>query len=337
MIKLPRLLKWTASVVIIFFLLLTIFRFCFYGYYKPNNYAFPADAFLMGLRLDLRVAGILGLLILLLCAIPFLNPFRNAKAKKFWNIFLSVIFLTVLFFYIVDFFHYDYLHQRLNASVLNYLHDAGISLNMVWQTYPVIRSFLLIILLVAAVGFLFSRLLHFFLYQPAHNGRRAKLLTVPFVVLLGIGIWGTLSQFPVRWSDVFTLKDPFKAQLALNPLQSFFSTLSFRSSTYDEKKAKESYALMADYLGLNHRDSSVLNYERTVFPEGPLDSTLKPNVVLVICESFSAYKSSMWGNPLNPTPFFDSLSRQGVFLIIVSRHLTEQPVAFGPPLPAFLM
>jgi phosphoglycerol transferase MdoB-like AlkP superfamily enzyme len=36
-------------------------------------------------------------------------------------------------------------------------------------------------------------------------------------------------------------------------------------------------------------------------------------VVVVLCESFSYYKSSMCGNPLNPTPYFDSLSRQGIF------------------------
>jgi phosphoglycerol transferase MdoB-like AlkP superfamily enzyme len=40
---------------------------------------------------------------------------------------------------------------------------------------------------------------------------------------------------------------------------------------------------------------------------------IAPNVIIVLCESFSAYKSSMWGNPLNTTPFFDSLSRKGIF------------------------
>ena len=311
--KLPRLLKWTASVLILFFLLLTIFRLCFYFYYKPAHYGFPAEAFLMGLRLDLRIVGILGLVMLIVCAFPFFNPFRNPKAKKGWTVFLSLLFFIVVFFYITDFFHYDYLHQRLNASVLNYLHDAGISMDMVWQTYPVVRGFLLIILLVVVAGYLFSWLLRIFLKQPAHNSKRSKLLTVPFVVLLGMGVWGTLGQFPLRWSDVFTLRGAFSAQLALNPLQSFFSTLSFRSSTYDEQKVKESYALMAGYLGVKHADSSALNYERMEFPRGPLDTMTKPNVVLVICESFSAYKSSMWGNPLNPTPFFDSLSRQGIF------------------------
>ncbi|HEY0433037.1 MAG TPA: LTA synthase family protein, partial [Chitinophagaceae bacterium] len=38
-----------------------------------------------------------------------------------------------------------------------------------------------------------------------------------------------------------------------------------------------------------------------------------PNIVLVMCESFSMYKSSMSGNPLNTTPFFDELSQNGVF------------------------
>jgi phosphoglycerol transferase MdoB-like AlkP superfamily enzyme len=311
--KPPRLIRWISSVVVIFLLLLGFFRLFFYFWYRPAHYSFPADAFFMGLRLDLRVVGILGLLMLLLCAVPFINPFKNYGAKKFWNIILPLILLVVLFFYIVDFFHYDYLHQRLNASALNYLHDAGISLNMVWQTYPVIKSLLLIIVLVAVVAFLFSLLLRRFQRQPAMVSKRQKLWTIPFVVLLGIGVWGTLSQFALRWSDVFSLKEAFKAQLALNPLQSFASTLSFRNSTYDAQKAKENYALMANYLGVKVYDTTHLNYERDITPHGLIDSSQQPNVIVVICESFSAYKSSMWGNPLNATPFFDSLSGAGIF------------------------
>jgi phosphoglycerol transferase MdoB-like AlkP superfamily enzyme len=41
--------------------------------------------------------------------------------------------------------------------------------------------------------------------------------------------------------------------------------------------------------------------------------TTPPNIVMVICESFSAYKSSMWGNPLNTTPYFNELCKQGIF------------------------
>jgi phosphoglycerol transferase MdoB-like AlkP superfamily enzyme len=70
---------------------------------------------------------------------------------------------------------------------------------------------------------------------------------------------------------------------------------------------------MANYLGVAQLDSNSLNYARAVYPSGPLPAGQKPNIILVICESFSAYKSSMWGNPLNPTPYFDSLCKQGIF------------------------
>jgi phosphoglycerol transferase MdoB-like AlkP superfamily enzyme len=54
------------------------------------------------------------------------------------------------------------------------------------------------------------------------------------------------------------------------------------------------------------------SYRRVVAPgSNALES--RPNIVLVMCESFSMYKSSMSGNPLNTTPFFDSLSQKGIF------------------------
>ncbi|MEI9958201.1 MAG: sulfatase-like hydrolase/transferase [Ferruginibacter sp.] len=124
----------------------------------------------------------------------------------------------------------------------------------------------------------------------------------------------------MRWSDAFTLTDDFKSNLALNPFQSFFSTLSFRNSSYDIKKLRADYALMAAYLGVQNPDSTQLNFERkfnaadsTHSSASSLPTSSLPNVVLVICESFSAYKSSMYGNPLNTTPYFNELCKNGVF------------------------
>ena len=62
---------------------------------------------------------------------------------------------------------------------------------------------------------------------------------------------------------------------------------------------------------MQNPDSLTLNYTREYrFADTPVR---KPNVVVVICESFSAYMSSMYGNPLNTTPYFNSLCQQGVF------------------------
>jgi len=67
---------------------------------------------------------------------------------------------------------------------------------------------------------------------------------------------------------------------------------------------------MAEWMQLP--DKTNFSYRRVVAPRsGSMEN--RPNIVLVQCESFSMYKSSMSGNPLNTTPFFDSLCRNGIF------------------------
>jgi glucan phosphoethanolaminetransferase (alkaline phosphatase superfamily) len=68
---------------------------------------------------------------------------------------------------------------------------------------------------------------------------------------------------------------------------------------------------MAAYLGISNPDSTQLSYLRDYTNHNPLKTN--PNIVLVICESFSAYKSSMYGNPLNTTPYFNEMCKNGVF------------------------
>jgi hypothetical protein len=149
---------------------------------------------------------------------------------------------------------------------------------------------------------------------PGRVGRVAW--TGAAMTACAIGIFGRIGQYPLRWSDAFNLRNDASANLALNPFQSFFSSLSFRASGFDVERVREHYPRMSEYLGLKSPDAASLRFARherggpsRVGPAG----APPPNVVLVICESFSAYKSSMWGNPLDTTPFFAELSRQGVF------------------------
>ena len=86
--RVPKLLRWIFSVVLVLLLAMTIGRFIFYAAYNPPGKPFSGSAFIMGLRFDARIACITGLVMLLLCAFPFINPFKNNKARGFWNIFL---------------------------------------------------------------------------------------------------------------------------------------------------------------------------------------------------------------------------------------------------------
>ncbi len=295
-----------------FLLFMMLYRLIFFIHYKPEGRSFSGSAFFLGLRYDLRVVGIVGISIFILTTIPFLNPFRNDGARKTWLFILSLAFLICLVFYVADFYHYDYLRVRLNASVLNFAEDAGISATMMKQSYPVLTVTVIVIVLLALWFLLMKKILKNSLKLPVSPTRKYRVVNhIAFVLMMGFFVFGRVAQFPLRWSDAYRFGDEFKAAIALNPFQSFMSTLKFRNSGFDMEKVRHYYPTMADYLGVTAADTLTLSYKRKI---GFADTlTKKPNVILVICESYSMYKSSMVGNRINASPYFDSISRHGLF------------------------
>ena len=186
---------------------------------------------------------------------------------------------------------------------------------MAWQTYPIIRI-ALGMLLAFWVLFRVLRRLYKKTARTPYTGTAPARIGWGLLVFLfcALGIFGRVGQYPLRWSDAFDLGSDFQANLALNPFQSFFSSLSFRSSSFNLAKVKNGYPLVARYLGVSSPDSTTLSYERIVKANRGKGDTVLPqhSVIMVICESFSAYKSSMWGNPLNTTPYFNEMCRQGI-------------------------
>jgi phosphoglycerol transferase MdoB-like AlkP superfamily enzyme len=311
--RLPRLLRFTFSVILTLLLLMTLYRFFFFFHYRPANRPFTGSAFLLGLRYDARIVSILGLLMLIFGGFRFLSPFSSNTSRNVWLVILSIVFVVILIFYGGDFYHYDYLKQRLNASVLNFAQDAGISARMMWQTYPLVKILIAFTILVFFFNYVLRKRLDILTADgtPVRNKRRNSLIYTITVLILALAIFGKVDQYPLRWSDAFAFGDDFKASTALNPFQSFFSSLTFRKSGFDLAKVKASYPRIASYLGVPPASAQPLNYKRVVsFPDTFVD---KPNIVVVICESFSAYKSSMFGNKLDPTPYFNQLCNKGVF------------------------
>jgi phosphoglycerol transferase MdoB-like AlkP superfamily enzyme len=268
-------------------------------------------SFLLGIRYDLRWIAIILLPIVVVSLIPTLSPFYSAKNKKWWTWYLAIVTFIVFFFFAADFGNFSYNKTRLNASALNFFEDAGISLAMLWQSYPI---FWMVMGLLVAV--LFFR----WMYHRTHwtviartDGRgipyRRKWFYVS-VALLVILVYGSASTSSLKWKKAFELNDNFKSYLSLNPLQNFFTTLRFRRPQFNESKARENFSVMSEWMSLPDKDR--FSYRREIFPEArALES--KPNVVLVMCESFSMYKSSMSGNPLNTTPYFSAMADSGIF------------------------
>ncbi len=308
---LPKAFRFIIITAISFLVCMMLYRFFFFFHYRPQGKPFSGSAMLMGLRYDLRIVAVISLASFIIFAFPFADPFKKRSAMKVMTAILAVVFIIFLIFYGSDFYYYDYLRQRLSATVINFLQDAGTSAKMMWQTYPLVRLFLFIIIATWLFICLIKKLFRRVNERATIIGKNKKiLLNTVFVLLCAFAIFGKAGQYPLRWSDAFSLSDDFKAHTALNPFQSFFSSMKFRKSGYDIKKVKEGYTLMADYLGVKNPNPEQLFLDRKYCSA---DTTITPNVVLVICESFSAYKSSMFGNKLNPTPYFNNMCNNGIF------------------------
>jgi phosphoglycerol transferase MdoB-like AlkP superfamily enzyme len=311
--KIPKTLLWVANLLFIFILIFTLFRLTTYFAFKPHGFSFEnlIPSFLMGIRYDLRWISIILLPIVVISMMPKFSPFYSSRNKKWWTWYLAIITFIVFFFFAADFGSFSYNRTRLDAGALNFAEDFGISVKMLFQTYPMVWMIL---------GLIIAVLLFRWMYKHSHWRviNRTDGLRIPYkrkfffiaALLLGFFVYGRFSWPPLTWKSCFVFHDNFKSYLALNPLQNFFTTLRFRRPEFNEQKARENFPLMAEWMQLPDKD--VFSYRREIAPRSnALES--RPNIVLVQCESFSMYKSTMSENPLNTTPYFNSLCEKGIF------------------------
>ena len=320
---LPKTIRWTFYSGFVFLIIMSLLRFVFVNYFSApasadNNLT---SSYILGFRYDLRYVTIVMMVTLLFSYIKPLNPFDKKLGKQIAIITWMLFSTLLLFFYTSDFIHYAYVHQRLNASILSYIDNPLISMQMMWQSYPII-TIIIIFLVVEWVLYKFISFTYQLSDKYERTGSQFKniiIQTIFFIILLYAAIGNIIykgGQYPLRWSNAYSLGSDYKANVALNPMQSFFSTLNFRSSKIDTDLIKKNYSVIADYLTIpsNEQDAQNLQFARIHNPvNNNLEASTIKNVVLVICESFSAYKSSMMGNPLNTTPYFNDMKKQGVY------------------------
>jgi phosphoglycerol transferase MdoB-like AlkP superfamily enzyme len=314
--KVPKTIQWIIKLFIIYLFIFTSFRIATLVFFKPAGIGFGSiiSSFFLGLKYDLRWIAIFLLPIACISLFPRFSPFYSDKAKKSWTIYLAIITLLVLFFFGVDFGHFAYVSTRLNANALNYTQDAKITAAVLWQSYPIIWILSGVVGALLMIAWIFKRL-HVTVEEQninIHKFSFRKRWHIITILVLGWFVYGFLTLTPLQWSSAFKLKSNFNSYLALNPFQNFISTLRFRKPAVEEDKARLYYSVIKKFLQLENTNHTNRNYQRIIYP-GSNHIESRPNIVMVICENFSMYKSSMSGNSLNSTPYFNELRKQGIF------------------------
>ena len=317
--KLPRLHLYAGQLILLMLIVQSLLRLGFlFNFDNPSNPAPLSDvgwAFYLGLKYDLQFSLILCLPLLLLGWYETIHPVYSRAGRILWTGYALLTITVVLLIQASNFGYYAYLHQGIDATALRFLETPLISATMVWQTYPVITGGLLMLALVYA----YYRILLLFNARIDNSIRlnigwksRTGIVIITFFVVL-FGLFGKISWYPLRWSDAFfSNTHTFTAYLASNPAMYFYNTLKNTEETFDLEAARHYYPLAADYLGVDQPDPESLNYRRSVLFENDTGRQ-PPNIIIVMLESFASYKTGLSGNPLDPTPNFDEIARQGLF------------------------
>ncbi|MHB8836629.1 MAG: LTA synthase family protein [Candidatus Methylomirabilia bacterium] len=308
-------------------LLFSLLRGAFALANAPPGGALPAPvlakAFLLGAKFDARLAVLVALPLLVLGGVRALSPFEQLTARRGWAWYLALSHLLLFFIYAVDFGYYAYAASRVNVSILQFLYNPDTSAGMIWASYPVVRHALVLACAAWVVLRLARLLLERARHWPAATASRRRRIAASIVVALAAagGIYGKFSWYPLRWSDAYFSTSTFAADLAHNPVLFFAETLRKKPAAYDLAQVRAAYPIVAKYLGLADPDPAHLVYTRRAAPLGappvappaglPGTPPRRPNVVIVLLESFAAYKTGSFGNPLDPTPRFDALAREG--------------------------
>ncbi len=313
--KVSKTIQWIIRLFIIYGCIFTAFRIVIVILFKPGTIGVTEliPSFLLGIKYDLRWIAIVLSPIIVLSIFKKFSPFHSVINKKVWTIYLAIITLVIMFFYGADIGNFSYNHTRIGASALNFKDDPYEMFRMVWETYPIVWILIGLGIAVFITANLFkyshgkidaNNYWHKFEYK-----RRWYALAL---LVMCWFVYGFPGIKPLGRSDAYKLNDNFKSYLALNPFQNFITSLKQRKPDFNTSGAAKYYPAIAQYLQLDSPTQYNFNYDRTILPNSRSTES-KPNIVLVLCESFSMYKSSMSGNKLNSTPYFNEISANGIF------------------------
>lgn len=313
-----RRLKYLFSAIAIYWILFIILRISFYFVYRgvsgDTEFSELVKAFLMGIRFDLRLAIMISLPLILLSIIPYFNLTTSNIIRKTASIYVLIISIIMILFYVADFGHYGYLDSRLDITAVSFIENPIISLQMIWESYPVIWGLIIIILLVYGLHFCYNKIAQRTINKLKTNISiwQKSIGIILGTVILIISSWGTLSQYALYWSDAQFSRNQFVTSMGLNPVLYFFDTIKFQEQDYNIEKVRSHYGTMTEFLNITDSDITSLNFTRTISSTITNEKNL-PNVVILFLESVGANRLSIMGNPLNSTPNLDQLIKKSLF------------------------
>lgn len=261
---------------------------------------------LHGLLLDCTISGYLTVIPLLCVLVSIWLP--GTVYKKILKGYFLIIAILVAAIYAVDVALYGYWGFRLDATLFFYLQSPKDAMASV----P-LKTFALQLVMFAAyawvIYWLFKRLI--IPLFPSAPVRRRLGGTIAILLVGGvlfIPIRGGVTTSTANVGMVYFSKNQFLNHAAINPTFSLIASMSKQQdfaaqfNFFPEEERLERYATLTQY-----NDSLTNNAEKI-----ELLTTDRPNILIILLESFTANAIEAVGGETGITPNLNRLSKEGV-------------------------
>lgn len=283
--------------------------FMLYNQALANEYSLAdyLQVILHGLLLDCTIAGYLTAIPLLCVLVSIWLP--GAFFKQILKGYFLIMATLVAAIFAVDMALYGYWGFRLDATLFFYLQSPGDAMASVPVEQFLLQSGIFV-LYAAGIYWLFKHfIVPLFPETPVRNRIGSTVVVLLSAGILFIPIRGGVTTSTANVGMVYFSKDQFLNHSAINPCFSLLASLSKQQdfakqfNFFPEDKRKEIY----NTLILQPDSNTSLSKDKI-----ELLNTKRPNILIILMESFSASVVETVGGEDNVTPHLNRLSEEGV-------------------------
>jgi len=248
----------------------------------------------------------------LLYLILFPKKWIGTFVDKIFTYFIFTILLFItLFSFFGEFPFWEEFNVRYNFIAVDYLIYTYEVIENINQSYPIP---LIIALLLVSIGLLFFVFTKLSVFKTSfeHTSPSSSRLKIGFPLLVLTFLLGYFSENKqAEYSS-----NTYVNELSKNGVFSFFAAYRANELDYDlfykNLEQKEAYSLIREELRLNNTLDSNSDFAITRIIHSD-SSELRPNIVLITIESFSASFLETFGNTQKLTPNFENLAKESLF------------------------
>ena len=286
-----------------------VFLIFFINDLNSSQWSLYLQSFIIGLRLDLVAASYLMIPILLTIFLPYIG-WSSSVYQKIYSSYFIFILIFISLFCSIDLEWFNEFGNHINTMLIMYGTGGTEGWELIWEEYNI---FLYVLSWVITVYASFK--LFLFLIQKC-GGEFPRILSgsMNFLISLIISILfmrGGTQEKPVDWGYAHFSKDNMANQIAQN-------CMFFFGRSYIEMQEEESFTM--NFGNINN----ISEFENTVTKlktensdssfKDFLNTNKKPNIILIILESFVSQNCNYLNPKLNEkiTPFIDQLSNRSI-------------------------